>query len=31
MRGTFFCMTDEARPFDTPVPAFELSQAHALH
>jgi ApaG protein len=31
MRGTFFCMTEDAQPFDTPVPAFELSQAHALH
>lgn len=31
MRGTFFCMTDEARPFDTDVPVFELAQARALH
>lgn len=31
MHGTFFCMTDDAHWFDTPVPAFELSQAQALH
>jgi len=31
MEGTFFCITDDARWFDTPVPAFELSQALALH
>jgi ApaG protein len=31
MRGTFFCMTDEARPFDAPVPEFGLTTASALH
>ena len=31
MQGTFFCITEDARWFDTPVPAFELSQAQALH
>jgi ApaG protein len=31
MQGTFFCITDEARWFDTPVPAFELLQSHAMH
>jgi len=31
MHGTFFCITDDAHWFDTPVPAFELSQAQALH
>jgi ApaG protein len=31
MRGTFFCMTDDARPFDAPVPEFSLALASALH
>ncbi|MEO8281778.1 MAG: Co2+/Mg2+ efflux protein ApaG [Ideonella sp.] len=31
MRGTFFCMTDEARPFDADVPEFGLTIASALH
>jgi len=31
MQGTFFCITEDARWFDTPVPAFELAQAQALH
>jgi ApaG protein len=31
MHGTFFCITDDAHWFDTPVPAFDLSQAQALH
>ena len=31
MQGTFFCMTEDAHWFETPVPAFELSQAHGLH
>lgn len=31
MQGTFFCITEEAHWFDTPVPAFELAQAQALH
>ncbi len=31
MRGTFFCMTQDARPFDSPVPEFCLTLASALH
>ncbi|MFZ2986946.1 Co2+/Mg2+ efflux protein ApaG [Ideonella sp.] len=31
MKGTFFCIDEEAHWFDTPVPAFELAQAQALH
>jgi ApaG protein len=31
MRGTFFCMTEDAHPFDSPVPEFGLTTASALH
>ena len=31
MRGTFFCMTEDARPFDAPVPEFALALASSLH
>jgi ApaG protein len=31
MRGTFFCMTEDARPFDTGIPEFGLTLASALH
>jgi ApaG protein len=31
MRGTYFCMTEDARPFEAAIPEFELSQARALH
>lgn len=31
MRGTFMCMTEDAQPFDTPVPEFGLTLASALH
>jgi ApaG protein len=31
MHGTFFCISDDAHWFDTPVPAFELSQSQSLH
>jgi ApaG protein len=31
MQGNFFCITEDAHWFDTPVPPFELSQAQALH
>jgi ApaG protein len=31
MRGTFFCMTEEARPFESPVPEFALVFPGALH
>lgn len=31
MQGTFFCMTEDARPFDAEVPAFELVSPSLLH
>jgi ApaG protein len=31
MRGTFFCITEDARWFDTPVPEFGLTVASTLH
>ena len=31
MRGTFFCMTEDARPFDAPVPEFLLADRSTLH
>jgi ApaG protein len=31
MRGTFFCMTEDAQPFDAPVPEFGLTVPSALH
>ncbi len=31
MRGTFFCMTDDARPFEAVVPEFTLVYPGALH
>ena len=31
MRGTFLCVTDDAEPFDAPVPEFGLTLASALH
>lgn len=31
MRGTFFCMTDDARAFEAPVPTFVLAQPQSLH
>ena len=31
MRGTFFCMTEDAHPFDTPVAEFALVFPGALH
>ncbi|MDQ2733519.1 MAG: Co2+/Mg2+ efflux protein ApaG [Pseudomonadota bacterium] len=31
MRGTFFCMTEDARPFDAPIGEFGLTLASALH
>jgi len=31
MRGTFFCMTEEARPFEATVPEFSLVYPGALH
>jgi ApaG protein len=31
MRGTFFCMTEDAHPFEAEVPEFGLALASALH
>ena len=31
MRGHFFCMTEDAQPFDAPVAEFGLSLPSALH
>ncbi len=31
MRGTFFCMTEDALPFDAPVGEFGLTLGSALH
>jgi ApaG protein len=31
MRGTYLCMTEDAHPFDAPVPAFELVFPGLLH
>jgi ApaG protein len=31
MRGTFFCMTEDAHPFDAPVPEFALADPATLH
>ena len=31
MKGTFFCMTEDAHPFDADVPEFGLARAGALH
>jgi ApaG protein len=31
MRGTYFCMTEDARPFEAPVAEFMLARAEQLH
>jgi len=31
MRGTYLCMTEDARPFDAEVPEFMLAQPQQLH
>jgi ApaG protein len=31
MRGTFFCITEDAHPFDAPVGEFGLTLASSLH
>jgi ApaG protein len=31
MRGTFFCMSEDAHAFDAPVPEFGLTLASTLH
>ena len=31
MQGTYFCMSEDARWFESPIPAFVLSRAQSLH
>ena len=31
MRGTYFCMTEDAHPFEAPISEFGLTLASALH
>jgi ApaG protein len=31
MHGTFFCMTEDAQPFDAPIGEFGLTTSSALH
>jgi ApaG protein len=31
MRGTYLCMTEQAHPFDAPVPEFMLARPEQLH
>lgn len=31
MRGTYYCMTDQAEAFEAEIPPFDLSMAQALH
>lgn len=31
MQGTFFCMTEQAHPFDTPIAPFSLARSQSLH
>jgi ApaG protein len=31
MEGTYYCMTEDARPFESAVPAFALARAETLH
>jgi ApaG protein len=31
MRGTYYCITEDAQPFDTPIPEFGLTLASTLH
>ena len=31
MRGTYFCMTEDARPFEASVPEFVLTRPEQLH
>jgi ApaG protein len=31
MRGTFFCMTEDAHPFEAPVASFTLVAPSSLH
>jgi ApaG protein len=31
MEGTYLCMTEDARPFEAPIPVFALVRSEALH
>jgi ApaG protein len=31
MEGTYYCMTEDARPFDAAIPVFVLARPEALH
>ena len=31
MQGTYFCMTEDAHPFEAPIPEFGLAIASSLH
>ncbi|HYR25619.1 MAG TPA: Co2+/Mg2+ efflux protein ApaG [Aquabacterium sp.] len=31
MQGTYFCMTEDARAFEAPIPAFTLARQQSLH
>lgn len=31
MRGTFFCITEDAHWFEAPIATFELTMGHSLH
>ena len=31
MRGTFFCMTEDAYPFEADIPEFMLAEPQQLH
>lgn len=31
MHGIYFCMTDDARTFEAPIPAFTLARQQSLH
>ncbi|RZK99288.1 MAG: Co2+/Mg2+ efflux protein ApaG [Rubrivivax sp.] len=31
MQGTFFCMTEQAHPFDAPIEPFSLARSQSLH
>jgi ApaG protein len=31
MRGTYYCMTEDAEPFEAPIPEFGLTLASSLH
>jgi ApaG protein len=31
MQGTYFCMTEDAQPFEAEIPAFTLARSQSLH